>query len=178
MLPLLAAPVAAPVSYARSLAPLAAPARRPLVNHSLPTPPPLAARRAPLTACRLATPQAHYVLAAQFCEGASGCEEPLSACEAFGCNSDYPSARYTATTVGVDPKLVDLTTGVPSTPRPDTTFDNPDTPTQSRGPNGHVADAEEQSATEGIGPTEPPGFQVLLEPLAQPQAVVAERFGR
>ena len=125
-------------------------------------------------------PQAHYVLAAQFCEGAAGCEAPLTACEAFGCNSEYPSARYTAgPTAGVDPKLFDLTTGVPSTPRPDTTFAAPDpAPAQTRGPNGYIADEEELSTTETIGPTEPPGFQVLHEPLAQPQEVVAKSFGR
>jgi len=118
--------------------------------------------------------QAHYVLAWQFCEGAAGCEQPLSACDAFGCNSEYPSARYQATAAGVEPGYVDLTTGVHTMPRPGP-YESASS-AQGRVPNGHVADNEEAAATETLG-TAPPGFEVIHEPRMEPQMVTAQRFG-
>lgn len=38
--------------------------------------------------------QNHYVLGWQFCEGRTGCRQPMTSCEAFGCNPLFPSARY------------------------------------------------------------------------------------
>ena len=58
--------------------------------------------------------QNHYILSWQFCEGPAGCDQPLSACDAFGCNYEYPSARYPGASEGVDAEYVDLTTGVPA----------------------------------------------------------------
>jgi len=64
--------------------------------------------------------QNHYVLGWQFCEGAQGCEVPMTSCEAYGCNPTYPSARYgggVGDTDGVSSAHADLAQGVPPRPR-------------------------------------------------------------
>jgi hypothetical protein len=56
--------------------------------------------------------QSHYILSWQFCEGPTGCAQPMSACDAVGCNTMFPSARYdVASTVSAE--YADLQSAVP-----------------------------------------------------------------
>ena len=58
--------------------------------------------------------QTHYVLSWQFCEGPSGCAQPMTACEAVGCNPLFPSARYDVpSSTRRDERYADLQSGVP-----------------------------------------------------------------
>ena len=49
--------------------------------------------------------QSHYILSWQFCQGPEGCARPMSACEAFGCNPMFPSARFPVRTATNGPGL-------------------------------------------------------------------------
>jgi hypothetical protein len=61
--------------------------------------------------------QTHAVLALQFCEGPQGCVRPMTYCQAFGCNPEYPSPRYEARTPEDDGNVsradAELLVGVP-----------------------------------------------------------------
>lgn len=57
----------------------------------------------------------------QLCEGAAGCARPMSSCEAFGCNPNYPSDRYEvpeAAQRNMSEAEADLMSGVPRRSRP------------------------------------------------------------
>ena len=85
--------------------------------------------------------QSHYVLSWQFCEGPSGCAAPMTACQAFGCNPLFPSARYTVPT-NVNAAYADLQAGV-------------QTPNRMRSVlNGSRADADDDD--DSVSPAAPP----------------------
>ena len=150
--------------------------------------------------------QNQYVLAWQFCEGAAGCSEPLSACDAFGCNPEFPSARYDNSAEGGDPAYAELATGVPArTNAPRGAGTTSHSPGQDGGDGAsRLPDDDEIAASEAFG-SEPAGFQarvaqprtaprvlrngsssmmcatpaaqVLTWEIAEPQDVIAQRFG-
>ena len=94
--------------------------------------------------------QNHYALSWQFCEGPTGCPSPMSACEAFGCNPLFPSARYENSVRDSAEAYRDLATGVPAPQRPSTLLDAATLATTPR------RDTTPAQAQWQAGPDEPP----------------------